>query len=84
MAIRAMEWTHNDQWMLSADHDGFIKYWQNNMNNVTMFQAHKEAVRAIRFVNVGVWLLLVRFFLLLLVFLELRISFRWYFFSINF
>lgn len=28
--------------MASADHDGFVKYWQPNMNNVHMFQAHKD------------------------------------------
>lgn len=35
--------------MVSADHDGFVKYWQPNMNNVFMFQAHKdEPIRSIR------------------------------------
>jgi len=37
------------RWMVSADHDGFVKYWQPNMNNVFMFQAHKdEPIRSIR------------------------------------
>lgn len=49
VAVRSMVWSHNDQWMVTADHDGFIKYWQANMNNVKMFQAHKEAVRSIRY-----------------------------------
>ena len=35
--------------MLSGDHGGYIKYWQSNMNNVKMFQAHKEAVRSVSF-----------------------------------
>lgn len=49
VAIRAIKWSHNDQWMASADHDGFVKYWQPNMNNVHMFQAHKdEPIRSIR------------------------------------
>ncbi|VDP07945.1 unnamed protein product, partial [Soboliphyme baturini] len=48
-AVRAMKWSHNDLWMVTADHDGFVKYWQANMNNVTMFQAHKEAVRSLSF-----------------------------------
>ena len=34
--------------MVTADHGGYVKYWQSNMNNVKMFQAHKEAVRALR------------------------------------
>uniref|UniRef100_A0A914WSN5 Uncharacterized protein n=1 Tax=Plectus sambesii TaxID=2011161 RepID=A0A914WSN5_9BILA len=49
-AIRALRWSHNDQWLVSADHDGFVKYWQPNMNNVHMYQAHKnEAIRCISF-----------------------------------
>ncbi|XP_064642094.1 pre-mRNA 3' end processing protein WDR33-like isoform X2 [Lineus longissimus] len=47
--VRTMGWSHNDQWMLTADNSGFIKYWQSNMNNVKMFQAHKEAVRDLSF-----------------------------------
>ena len=43
-----MIWSHNDQWMLTADHSGFVKYWQSNMNNVKMFQAHKDPVRGLR------------------------------------
>lgn len=35
--------------MLTADHGGYVKYWQSNMNNVKMFQAHKEAIREARF-----------------------------------
>lgn len=46
--VRAMTWSHNDMWMLTADHGGYIKYWQSNMNNVKMFQAHKEAIREAR------------------------------------
>lgn len=37
-------------WMLTADHGGYVKYWQSNMNNVKMFQAHKEAIREARFI----------------------------------
>ena len=43
-----MVWSHSDQWMLTADHGGFVKYWQSNMNNVKMYQAHKEAIRGLR------------------------------------
>lgn len=53
-AVRSIKWSHNDQWMISADHDGYIKYWQANMNNVTMFQAHKEAVRSVRWATIRI------------------------------
>ena len=43
-----MVWSHNDQWMVTGDHAGFIKYWQTNMNNVKMYQGHKEPIRSIR------------------------------------
>ncbi|CAD5121786.1 DgyrCDS10263 [Dimorphilus gyrociliatus] len=48
-AVRAMIWSHNDQWMVTADHNGFIKYWQSNMNNIKVYQAHKESVRGLSF-----------------------------------
>lgn len=44
-----MVWSHNDSWMVTGDHSGYVKYWQSNMNNVKMFQAHKEAIRGIRY-----------------------------------
>ncbi len=47
--VRAMVWSHNDQWMVTGDHGGYIKYWQSNMNQVKMFQAHKEPVRSVSF-----------------------------------
>lgn len=37
--------------MVTGDHAGYVKYWQSNMNNVRMFQAHKEPVRGIRYIN---------------------------------
>ena len=36
--VRTMQWSHNDVWMVTGDHAGYIKYWQSNMNNVKMFQ----------------------------------------------
>lgn len=48
-SVRAMMWSHSDTWMVTADHSGYIKYWQSNMNNVKMFQGHKEPVRGISF-----------------------------------
>ena len=47
--VRAMKWSNNDSWMVTGDHGGYIKYWQSNMNNVKMFQAHKEPVRQVSF-----------------------------------
>ncbi|CAB3371027.1 Hypothetical predicted protein [Cloeon dipterum] len=47
--VRTMVWSHNDIWMVTGDHGGYVKYWQSNMNNVKMFQAHKEALRGISF-----------------------------------
>ncbi|XP_023336441.1 pre-mRNA 3' end processing protein WDR33 [Eurytemora carolleeae] len=44
-----MKWSSNDSWMVTGDHGGYIKYWQSNMNNVKMFQAHKEPVRQVAF-----------------------------------
>eukprot|EP01126_Amoeba_proteus_P027459 TRINITY_DN2726_c0_g1_i13.p1 TRINITY_DN2726_c0_g1~~TRINITY_DN2726_c0_g1_i13.p1 ORF type:complete len:108 (-),score=10.09 TRINITY_DN2726_c0_g1_i13:148-471(-) len=40
-AVRAMVWSHNENWMVTADHGGEIKYWQPNMNNVKQFTAHE-------------------------------------------
>eukprot|EP00794_Sanderia_malayensis_P015183 gene15183-16745_t len=48
-AVRAMQWSHNDTWLISADHNGLVKYWQSNMNNVKTLQAHVEAVRGVCF-----------------------------------
>lgn len=48
-SCRAMQWSHNDNWMVTADHFGYIKYWQSNMNNVKMYQGHKEPIRGLRY-----------------------------------
>lgn len=48
-SVRCMVWSHNDVWMVTGDHSGYVKYWQSNMNNVKMFQAHKEPLRSISF-----------------------------------
>jgi polyadenylation factor subunit 2 len=46
-AIRCVEYTHTDDWLLSADQTGVVKYWQTNFNNVKEIQAHTEAVRGL-------------------------------------
>jgi polyadenylation factor subunit 2 len=33
-AIRAVTWAHNENWLLSGDDSGMIKYWQTNLNNL--------------------------------------------------
>ncbi|CAG8466612.1 5503_t:CDS:10 [Ambispora leptoticha] len=48
-AVRAMKWSHNDDWMVTADHKGIIKYWQSNMNNLKIINGHKEAIRDLSF-----------------------------------
>ena len=48
-----MIWSHSNAWMLTADHGGFVKYWQSNMNNVKMYQAHKDPVRGLRWETSG-------------------------------
>lgn len=48
--VRTMVWSHNESWMVTGDHAGYVKYWQSNMNNVKMFQAHKEAIRGLRYI----------------------------------
>ncbi|XP_014293337.1 pre-mRNA 3' end processing protein WDR33 isoform X1 [Halyomorpha halys] len=47
--VRTMVWSHNEMWMVTADHAGYVKYWQSNMNNVKMFMAHQDAIRGISF-----------------------------------
>lgn len=47
-SVRSMIWSHNDNWMVTGDHNGYVKYWQSNMNNVKQFQAHKEPIRGLR------------------------------------
>ncbi|KAH8160764.1 hypothetical protein CIB48_g7482 [Xylaria polymorpha] len=49
VAIRALAYSHSDDWLLSADHDGIIKYWQPNFNNVQVIQGHRDPIRDIAF-----------------------------------
>ncbi|RHZ17622.1 hypothetical protein DYB37_006163 [Aphanomyces astaci] len=48
-AVRAMVWSHNDNWFVTADHGGVIKYWQSSMTNVQLVRGHREAVRSLSF-----------------------------------
>ncbi|KAI9055704.1 hypothetical protein LZ554_000647 [Drepanopeziza brunnea f. sp. 'monogermtubi'] len=49
VAIRALCYSHNNDWLISADHDGVIKYWQPNFNNVKVIQGHVDAIRDMAF-----------------------------------
>lgn len=48
-AIRALEYSHGDDWLISADHDGLVKYWQPNFNNVQSINAHADPIRDLAF-----------------------------------
>jgi polyadenylation factor subunit 2 len=48
-AIRALAYSHSDDWLVSADHDGNIKYWQPNFNNVESIRGHQDPVRDLAF-----------------------------------
>ena len=48
-AIRAVQYAHNDEWLISADQDGNVKYWQPNFNPVNAFRAHEDPVRDLAF-----------------------------------
>ncbi|KAI6092583.1 WD40 repeat-like protein [Hypoxylon rubiginosum] len=49
VAIRALAYSHSDDWLISADHDGIIKYWQPNFNNVQAIQGHTDPIRDLAF-----------------------------------
>ncbi|KAK4048730.1 pre-mRNA cleavage and polyadenylation factor (CPF) complex subunit [Microbotryomycetes sp. JL221] len=44
-AVRAMEWSTSGDWLVSADNNGVIKYFQTNMNNLQVLQGHNESIR---------------------------------------
>jgi polyadenylation factor subunit 2 len=48
-AIRALEYSHSNDWLISADHDGIIKYWQPNFNNVQSINGHNDPIRDLAF-----------------------------------
>ena len=48
-AVCTMKWSHSDQWLVSSDDSGGIKYWQANLNEVQQFAGHAEAVRELSF-----------------------------------
>jgi len=48
-AIRALSFSHSDDWIVSADSNGIIKYWQPNFNNVESIHGHSDPIRDIAF-----------------------------------
>ena len=48
-AVRAVVYSHNDEWLLSSDQEGVVKYWQTNFNNVKEIKAHDGPVRDLAF-----------------------------------
>lgn len=49
LAILSLKYSHNDEWLLSGDQEGTIKYWQPNFNNVNIIQGHTDGIRDIAF-----------------------------------
>jgi polyadenylation factor subunit 2 len=47
--VRAFEWSKSGVWLVSADQNGTIKYFQINMNNLQAFEGHREAIRGLSF-----------------------------------
>ncbi|KAF1344499.1 WD40-repeat-containing domain protein [Delphinella strobiligena] len=48
-AVRAVAYSHSDDWLISAEQAGIVKYWQPNFNNVKSIQAHTDPVRDLAF-----------------------------------
>ena len=47
--MRAARYSHSEDWLVSADQDGVVKYWQPNFNNVKAIQAHHDPIRDLAF-----------------------------------
>lgn len=47
--VRTVQYAHNGEWLISADHSGMVKYFQPNFNPVKDIQAHTDAVRGLSF-----------------------------------
>ena len=50
-AVRAAAWSHGEDWLISSEQHGVVKYWQPTFNNVKVVQAHgfNDAVRDLAF-----------------------------------
>lgn len=47
--IRCATFSNNDNWLLTGDDEGNVKYFQTTFNNLRSFQVHKEPVTDISF-----------------------------------
>ncbi|KAJ6231911.1 wd40 repeat protein [Anaeramoeba flamelloides] len=48
-AIRAIKWTSDGKWFVTADQDGKIMYWEENIKNVKNIQGHEKPIRDLSF-----------------------------------
>ncbi|KAA0151243.1 hypothetical protein FNF27_04154 [Cafeteria roenbergensis] len=48
-ALRVLRWSHNGEWLLSADDTGEVLYWEKGNSRQQGFPAHRDVVRAISF-----------------------------------
>ncbi|XP_049849316.1 pre-mRNA 3' end processing protein WDR33-like [Schistocerca gregaria] len=48
-SVRAMEWTHSCDWLVTGNDSGFVTYHDPNMTTAQNFQAHSSFIRGISF-----------------------------------
>ncbi|SNX81529.1 related to PFS2 - polyadenylation factor I subunit 2 [Melanopsichium pennsylvanicum] len=48
-AVRAMAWTRSGTYLISADQNGTVKYFQSNLNTLQAFTAHTDSARGLAF-----------------------------------
>ena len=49
-AVRAAAWSHSEEWLISSDSNGIVKYWQPNFNNVKQIdKLHSDDIRDLAF-----------------------------------
>ncbi|GAK62452.1 WD40 repeat-like protein [Moesziomyces antarcticus] len=46
-AVRAMAWNKAGTYLISADQNGTVKYFQSNLNNLQAFTAHADSARGL-------------------------------------
>jgi WD40 repeat protein len=48
-AVRAMTFTHDERYLITADDNGTLKYWKPQLELLAVFSGHKEPVRSVTF-----------------------------------
>ena len=48
-AVRAMAWSKSGTYLISADQNGTVKYFQSNLNTLQAFTAHADSARGLAF-----------------------------------